>query len=381
MEDERLMSKTNHLTRVVVFGGAGDMGSRAVEALAGSGEVCLITIADRDEEAAAALARRLAGKGPEVAVCRLDAMDHRAVVEVMAQHQAAASALGPFHRFETRMVGAALEAGIHYASICDEWQPTEEVLAQFSGPARETGLFMIIGLGASPGITNLGIRYLSHTMDKLLGVEVSVFLPADAGGGPAVMEHLCHIVSGDVPGWRGGQRIDVKACTEHGLVKFPRFGSLRVWNMGHPEPLTIPRFIPDLEEVSFRMGFGPGTRLLAAAARVGALTGESILARLLGRLTAGAGKNASPGAVRLDARGIHGGRPARRLLCGVADMREATGLSLAAGTLSLLRGELTVSEGGVYPPEACIPIDPFFRALASQGLKLYDQVEMARPLW
>ena len=357
------------------------MGSRAVEALAAHEDVDLITVADRDEEAARELARRLCAQGARVEALPLDAADHSAVVRAMSRHRVAASALGPFYRFEDGMVAAALEAGAHYASICDEWQPTEQVLDAYSGPARDRGIFVVLGLGASPGITNLGIRHLADTMDQLLSVEVSVFLPPDVGGGPAVMEHLCHIVSGDVPGWRGGRRVDLKACTDRRWVVFPRVGALPVWNMGHPEPLTAPRFIPGLEQVSFRMGFGPGTGLLAAAARVGALSGRSPLPRLLSRFSSSGAGSGSAGAVRLDARGVHNGRPARRLLCGVAHMREATGLSLAAGTLALLRGELTARTPGVYPPEACISPEPFFRALAGDGLRLYDHLDMSRPLW
>jgi hypothetical protein len=32
----------------------------------------------------------------------------------------AASALGPFYRFETEFVGAAIEAGVDYTSVCDD---------------------------------------------------------------------------------------------------------------------------------------------------------------------------------------------------------------------------------------------------------------------
>lgn len=367
--------------RVIIFGGAGDMGSRAVEALAETGEVSLITVADRDEDAAHALARRLDSARTRVQATALDARDHGAVVEAMSRHHVAASTLGPFYRFEVGLVSAALEAGVHYTSICDEGEPTEQVLTRFPEPLAERGLAAIIGLGASPGITNLGVRYLADTMDRLHAVDVSVFLPPDAGGGPAVMEHLCHIVTGQVPAWRGGHRVMLKACTEHGVVIFPRFGALRVWNMGHPEPFTVPRCLPGLDEVTFRMGFGPGTGLLAAAARAGALGGKSPLPGLLARLASPGKGHSSPGAVRLDARGELAGRPVRRLLCGVADMRDATGLSLAAGTLALLRGELTVSQGGVYPPEACVPPEPFFQTLASQGLTIYDHLGMRRPIW
>ena len=49
--------------RIIVLGGAGDMGSRAVEDLAVSEGVDQVTIADRNVEAAKKISTRLEGKG------------------------------------------------------------------------------------------------------------------------------------------------------------------------------------------------------------------------------------------------------------------------------------------------------------------------------
>jgi len=54
--------------KVIVLGGAGDMGSQTVETLARHPEVRRITIADRNVAGAEALARRLAEVGPEIIV-------------------------------------------------------------------------------------------------------------------------------------------------------------------------------------------------------------------------------------------------------------------------------------------------------------------------
>jgi hypothetical protein len=40
----------------------------------------------------------------------------------MRSSDVAASALGLFHVFETKLVRAAIKAGGPYASICDEWE-------------------------------------------------------------------------------------------------------------------------------------------------------------------------------------------------------------------------------------------------------------------
>ena len=52
------------------------------------------------------------------------------------------------------MLRAAIRAGCHYVDVCDDWEPTLEMLA-LDTEARAAGVTAVIGLGASPGITNL----------------------------------------------------------------------------------------------------------------------------------------------------------------------------------------------------------------------------------
>ncbi|MFC1890132.1 saccharopine dehydrogenase NADP-binding domain-containing protein, partial [Thermodesulfobacteriota bacterium] len=77
--------------RVIVLGGAGDMGSRAVEDLAASEGVTSVTIADRNASASARLAESLRGKGAAVDVKAVDADDHKGLVEAMRGCDVAAS--------------------------------------------------------------------------------------------------------------------------------------------------------------------------------------------------------------------------------------------------------------------------------------------------
>ncbi|MGQ9709592.1 MAG: saccharopine dehydrogenase NADP-binding domain-containing protein, partial [Anaerolineae bacterium] len=113
---------------IIVLGGAGDMGSQALETLAHCPDVRRITIADRNVAGAEALARRLAGVGPEIVVRPMDARNYADVVEALRGHDIAASALGPFYRFEAPLVRAAIEAGVDYVSICDDWIAAKQVI-------------------------------------------------------------------------------------------------------------------------------------------------------------------------------------------------------------------------------------------------------------
>ena len=370
--------------RIIVFGGAGDVGSSAVENLVSASGVDHVTIADRSIAAADKLAAELRGRGAGVDVKAVDANDHDALVEAMKGYDVAASTLGPFYEFEARLVRAAIEAGVDYASICDEWSAAQALLTELDQPARQAGRIIITGLGTSPGLSNVIIRYLAQQMDRARRVDVSVFQPLNAGGGEAVLKHMLNIISGEVAVWREGRQLLVPACSEERRVEFPRFGRITLWNMGHSEPVTIPHFIPEVEECSFFMGFGRGARMFIWPARRGLFTRGSRInrtARLFApieRLTAG--QQPAPGALRVDVWGEKDGERVHRMVCGVGQMREVTALCLSVGTQMLARKELTVKEGGVYAPEACLDPQAILPAMTAQGIEAYEDLAMTKPL-
>ena len=369
---------------VIVLGGAGDMGSRAVEDLATSEGVRRVTIADRNVSTACQIAARMADRGAEIDVRPIDANKHHELVEAIRGYDVAASALGPFHLFETKLVRAAVEAGVDYASICDEWEAARAAIVQFSQEARQKGVTIITGLGTSPGISNVGILYYAQQLDKTRRADVYVYQPLNAGGGEAIVRHMLHIISGQVVVWRQGRPVMVPACSEEQLVEFPRFGPIKVWNMGHSEPETIPRFIPGIEEVNFFMGFGRGSGLFIGPAKLGLFASRRIreaIARvvsLVERVTST--EEPEVGAVRIDVWGEVAGQEVHRMACGVGQMREATGLSLSVGTLMLARGELRTEEGGVYAPEACLDPGKFIGYMSAKGIKAYEDLAMTRPI-
>jgi saccharopine dehydrogenase-like NADP-dependent oxidoreductase len=305
-------------------------------------------------------------------------------VEALRGYDVAASALGPFYLFEANLVRAAVEAGVDYASVCDEWEPAGTVIDQFDAPARQRGVTIVTGLGTSPGLTNVGIRYFAQRLDRLRRADVYVYQPLDAGGGEAVIRHMLHIISGPVIAWRGGQRVMVPACSQELQVEFPHFGPITVWNMGHSEPETVPRFLPGVEEINFFMGFGRGSGLFIRPARWGLLANRGLRHRLARLISIAerrsAGSEPAPGAVRIDVWGELGGQKVHHIACGIGKMRQATGVSLSIGTLMLARKELSTGEGGVYAPEACLDPQLFMSRMSTAGIQAYTDLAMTKPI-
>ena len=57
------------------------------------------------------------------------------------------------------------------------------------------------------------------------------------------------------PSFSQGRQVMVGAGTGRQVITFPQpVGPVPVYHTGHPEPITIPRFIPGLEEVTLRGG-------------------------------------------------------------------------------------------------------------------------------
>jgi hypothetical protein len=154
--------------------------------------------------------------------------------------------------------------------------------------------------------------------------------------------------------------------------------------MGHGEPVTVPLFVGGIEEVNFYMGFGPGSNWLVRPAKLRLLGWEQskrALTKLLYRLEhLGEPREPDWGAVRVDVWGERGSGEVHEMACGVGQMREVTGLSLAVGTLMVGRNETLTQEGGVYGPEACLDPVRFLTELKERGVMAYFDLEMTRPV-
>ncbi len=371
--------------KVIVLGGAGDMGSKAVEDLAVHPDVDAVTIADYNESAANAVVQRLTDATAILRVQPVDANDHDALVEALRGHDVAASALGPFYHFEPLLVRAALEAGVDYISICDDWLGAQKILDEYDEPARRQGRIVISGMGASPGLSNIGVRMLAAQLDKPRKAVIAVYMPLESGEGLAVLKHVLFAYGSTAPTWRNGRLENIPAGSIAADVQFPKFGRIRAWNVGHTEPVTIPRFLPDFEEVTLLMGMGPGTRLFVWLGRLGLFSTPkridrvaNFLSRILPSGEPGAPK--PEGAIRIDVEGEKGGKPVHLMACGTAEMRPATGGPLAIGTVMLAKRQLLVSEGGVYAPEAAFDPEAVLRELSKQGIATYSDLEMSKPI-
>jgi len=127
------------------------MGEYAVRVLAKDDGVDELIVADRDEIRARALSDEV---GKKARALRLDVSDGVALRDALAGVDVVLSTAGPYYVLGLPVLEAAIETGTHYLDICDDWEPTLEML-ELDSKARAAGVIAVIGMGASPGISNL----------------------------------------------------------------------------------------------------------------------------------------------------------------------------------------------------------------------------------
>lgn len=352
------------------------MASRAVHELAAEPDVQTLTVADRDLGSAARLAR---GLGDKISAMWVDANDQDSLVTAIAGHDVVASGIGPFYRYEVRMARAAIEAGVPYVSLCDDYDAIRAVRA-LDSEAKAAGVTVLTGLGWTPGLSNVLACKGTQQFDLVDEVNIAWDSSASDSDGYAVILHTLHIFSGLVPSFQKGRLVDIPAGTGKEVVLFPPpVGRVNVYHLGHPEPVTLPDSLPSVRTVTLKGGLSeqPLNNLAIWLARLRLtnswakkdLLGQVIKTTLpvLGRLD----RAEQPcSAVRVDVGGWRDGVYSQ-VSYGAADhMTELTGLPLAIGALMLARGE--IHQPGVIAPESCIEPDAFLAELEKRGVTIHN---------
>lgn len=359
--------------RIVVLGGCGDVGSHAVRELVETYEGT-VTIADYRIELAKKLAAELGAK-PEAAF--VDANDEGTLVQALRGADAAVGCIGPFYRYAAPVARAAVRAGVNYVDVCDDYGPIEELLA-LDAAAREAGITLVTGVGWTPGLTNLLAKKGAAELDEVEEIKVSWAGSAADSTGLAVIMHVFYAVTGNVPTYKDGAWVHVPAGTETEVVEFPPpLGRVPVYHCGHPEPLTIPRYLP-VRSVSLKGALVPNwnNKLAPILARLGLIgTPERNLrtARLIHAVEGIFRVGGVPASgARVDVTGLKDG-VRRTISFGAAEtMGKITGIPAALCARWLAAGRLPK---GAYAPEGCLDPDPFLAELAGRGIT-YRRMEV-----
>ncbi len=357
---------------VLVVGGAGAMGRHTVRTLAQLGSAKHLVVADLDIERAARLADEI---GPVGEALALDATDPEAMRRAFAGCDVVVNTMGPFAHFGTPVLRAALQSGCDYVDIDDDWEATLEAF-ELDDLARANGCRAVIGMGASPGTSNLcavlAAARLDTVEDLFTGWQLSsaVVEPEPdyppSGNAAAAAQHWLLQCSGTIRVWEGGAPAEVKPLDRVDF-RFPGVGDVHAFTMGHPEAITLPRAVGGLRRC-LNLQAGPTelfdhVRPIVEAYEAGRITLAEGAHLVESRPDMeGIGTDAPLPDIWALARGTRAGRPTSVAVYPHAKlpgrMGGHTGIPLALAVELLWQGR--IDQVGVHTPETAIDPEDFF---------------------
>jgi saccharopine dehydrogenase-like NADP-dependent oxidoreductase len=369
--------------------GAGGMGAAAARTAASFSEVECLIVADLNLDASRKVASECGDKAKAVSV---NVTDRKALVSMMKEADVVMNCVGPFFRFGVPILEAAIEAGVDYLDICDDPEPTRDML-EMSDKAGAAGITAVVGLGASPGITNMLAARARAELDETDEMIAAWNIEEDAGGGDtltysAAIVHWMQQCSGTILECVNGALVNNRPLVDISL-DYPGRGKRTVYSVGHPEPVSFHYSYPGLKR-SYCAMIMPGMwidefRNLARQIDSGKLSLEEAGRKLVEDSEAAA-KEDNPVIQFISkvienvsqmidgprfplffavAKGRKNGKEetvAARVKSIPPGMPNVTGIPLAIGTLLHLRGK--VKAKGVIAPETAFATEDFFELLA-----------------
>ena len=281
-----------------------------------------------------------------------------------------ANLAGPYYRTGFTVLDAAIAAGTDYLDICDDADITVPILSRDEA-AKAAGVTAIIGLGSTPGVSNILIRLAVDHLNGADDVEIAWVVDAKDMT-EAATKHFWHCFN--LVDFDGTVHpVPLPGEMHSRVVDFPgTVGRQTVVKLAHPEPLTVPRFLPVKRAVNY--GAIAPIDAHAVAAALAAVADEQqpgssgertdMLVKAFQQFLARfeVGERIGSG-LQID---VHTDGNGLRYASGAdTSMEEATGVPAAAGVLMLAEGD--TPRGGVFAPEALSPAK-FFAALRRVSL-------------
>ena len=230
--------------KVVILGGVGVVGSVVSTFLSNTDDFDEIIIADINLLAAEEMAKNLNDK---VSAVKFDAMDKESIRTVVEGADVVVNCTGPYYKFEKTILATIIEEKINYVDVCDDTGATYDAL-NLDPLAKEAGIKALIGMGSSPGVTNLLAGYAANELlDECESIEMFHIHGGEPNEGAGVIGHRFYCLSNDIPMFLDGKAILItpnESSDHEEEVEFINLpGKYRVYPYPHPEPITLPMFI------------------------------------------------------------------------------------------------------------------------------------------
>jgi len=371
--------------KIAVLGAAGAMARVVIRDLLEFVPGVSITAADQRP-----LEDAHAHADPRVRFAPLDAADEAATARLLEGHDAALNCVTYY--FNVPVMRAALAARVPYADLGGLYHGSMKQFALHE-EFRAAGVTALLGMGSTPGITNVMAGALADGLDAVESVHVRVGCVDRSASGPLPVPYALDTVLDEfalepmvfesgaarpVPPMSGAETIDFP----------PPVGRAEAIYTLHSEVAMFPRSFPGLRDASFKVAFEAGfvekVRFLVElgfASReklAGGASPREMLLAIAARQTVPEGPPRDADHLRVALTGRKDGRAVSRR----ADMTVTPhdGWGLAAGSVDTgvplsIAGQLLasreISEPGVLCPETAVPHELFFEMLERRGMRVH----------
>jgi saccharopine dehydrogenase-like NADP-dependent oxidoreductase len=334
------------VSRILVLGGSGEMGSAAVADLVErTGHE--VTIGDVRPEAAAELLRRL---GAPERVVRVDVDDTASLAAALDGTEVVLNAT--YMRHNVPVTDAAIAAGAHLVDLGSYYPETLQQLDRHAA-AERAGCRIVPGCGVAPGLTNILARLGADRLDRVESVRIYSYITHPLWTSPGIVVTRFDASSGTSLVYEGGRLVERASFGGEQPVVFPEpYGEQEVHLVPHPEPVTLPRSI-DLRNVVFKVGYpADETRRIRLLMELGFDSDEPF---------------------HVD--GVRGGKPLTLAYDFAVERTGRSASSAITGTVAAVAADLVARGGatGVHPPEAAFDPRRFLDALADRGLAVSER--------
>jgi saccharopine dehydrogenase (NAD+, L-lysine-forming) len=381
---------------VAVLGAAGTIGPAVVRDLAERRAVEHLLLIDRDPDALLAVAEAHTSGRATIRV--LNAGDPAALAGALRVSGAEVLVNAASYRLNLAAMEGAVDAGCHYVDLGGLYHTTLRQL-ELDDRFALAGRTAVLGMGASPGKTNLMAALAASRLSRVDEIHVAVAatdpLPPGHTGlaAPYALDTILDELTLPALVLRDGSLATVDALTDGGKVLFPDpVGTRQAVYTLHSELATFRTSFPGIREISCRLSLAPAlaerVEFLARCglagldpvelADGGRVTPREVLVACLARSGATAPPSNQTTAVHLvEASGTAGDGsdgPATVRVAAVTVPHErwgigggvvATAAPAAEAAARLLRGDVPAT--GVLAPERAFAAEGFLDALAATG--------------
>jgi lysine 6-dehydrogenase len=374
--------------RALIIGGVGGMGQGVARDLVKQERVSDVILADLypDQERLSVKLR----ESEKTTLVKMDVNDHDAMVTAFRDVNVVINTAGPFYKTAVPVAKAAVAAKVNYIDICDDYEGTEILFnSEIDQLAKEAGITVLTGMGSDPGTNNVLVKWYADRLDEVDDIYLYwVVSIAELAG--AAWDHSLHMTLGKIPQYINGELVYVEGGTDVVAEQFLEpLGTCHVRYVGHPQPLTLPKYIKGVKNVIIKGALIPlwVDELIKEQKDTGFLNTEPIdikgvevtpydlALKLWETIPVGRDNGPQSSGLKVIVKGTRNGDAVTYTADMVGRMAPGTGLPASIAALMMNAGD--VAEKGVVAPEGCIDPDKFLAAFIARGARIHQTETIA----